>query len=443
MAKKITVCQVVRLQLDMLYDGKQLQYPYQELQVLNKQVSLLKNRTVQIAWEWNGFQQHFKEEHGRYPVQSEYINGRNDFSGYVYDALKSEFSMLYSSNLNCTIRSAIKAFDESKAKINAGEQSVLSYRADCPLEIDGSAIKVTNEGQHYYVSIKAFRKEYRKERGYPQSIVFSVHHPDGSRKAIIDRCNSGEYKIGASKLIWNKKKRCWFLNLAYSFTKEPSTSLREDRVMGVDLGIKCVAYMGVDFCDDRYFIGPSEVDAFRARTEARKRALQQQGKYCGEGRKGHGYQTRNKPVLKINDAIARFRDTANHKYSRYIVDQAIKHGCGTIQMENLKGVSKNDKFLKDWTYSDLQQKITYKAFAEGISVQYVNPSYTSQRCSRCGEINEANRPKEEKGQAYFKCINCGFETNADYNASLNLAVKGIEKIIQETNRAKGKQTHKG
>jgi hypothetical protein len=28
------------------------------------------------------------------------------------------------------------------------------------------------------------------------------------------------------------------------------------------------------------------------------------------------------------------------------VDLALKHGCGTIQMEDLKGISKDDVFLK-------------------------------------------------------------------------------------------------
>lgn len=186
------------------------------------------------------------------------------------------------------------------------------------------------------------------------------------------------------------------------------------------------------------------MEAFRSKVEARKRALQRQGKYCGDGRIGHGYATRNKPVLQISDSIRRFRDTANHKYSRYIVQKALDFGCGIIQMENLQSiqVKTKDKFLADWTYFDLQQKIKYKAEEHGIEVRLVNPHFTSQRCSRCGCIDEKNRPREEKGQAFFECIQCGFRTNADYNASLNLATRDIEKIIKQTLCAKAKQTQK-
>ena len=37
-------------------------------------------------------------------------------------------------------------------------------------------------------------------------------------------------------------------------------------------------------------------------------------------------------------------------------------------------------------------------------------------------------------------MQCGFSVNADYNASVNLATKDIDKIIQKELRAKSKQT---
>jgi len=82
----------------------------------------------------------------------------------------------------------------------------------------------------------------------------------------------------------------------------------------------------------------------------------------------------------------------------------------------------------------LQQKIKYKAEAVGIEVRMIDPKYTSQRCSKCGHIAEGNRPT----QAEFQCQQCGFKTNADYNAARNIATPGIEEIIKsklETNKA--------
>lgn len=133
-----------------------------------------------------------------------------------------------------------------------------------------------------------------------------------------------------------------------------------------------------------------------------------------------------KALKKLSTKISNFRNTVNHKYSRYIVDMAVKHGCGTIQMEDLTGINKDNLFLKDWTYYDLQKKIEYKASEYGIEVKYINPKYTSQRCSRCGYIDKDNRETQEK----FICKNCGYIENADINASQNIAVLGIEEIIK-------------
>ena len=155
-------------------------------------------------------------------------------------------------------------------------------------------------------------------------------------------------------------------------------------------------------------------------------------KYAGEGRIGHGYKTKMKPVDRIRNKVANFADTANHKYSRYIVDYAIKNHCGVIQMEDLSGATVNttEKLLKDWSYYDLQSKIEYKAKEAGIQVIKINPKYTSKRCNRCGNIHDDNRDCKNN-QAKFKCTVCGHEDNADINAAKNIAMPEIDKIIEE------------
>ena len=110
-------------------------------------------------------------------------------------------------------------------------------------------------------------------------------------------------------------------------------------------------------------------------------------------------------------------------------------------MEDLTGIKEDaefPKFLRHWTYYDLQQKIEAKAKEHGIKVVKVNPQFTSKRCSKCGNIDKDNR----KTQADFRCTQCGFSANADFNASQNLAVKDIDKLIQKTLSAKEKQTEK-
>lgn len=128
----------------------------------------------------------------------------------------------------------------------------------------------------------------------------------------------------------------------------------------------------------------------------KKHSLQQQARYCGEGRIGHGTKARVDAVYKAGDQIASFRDTINHRYSKALIEYAVKNGYGTIQMEELSAIQENLGFprrLRYWTYYDLQTKIINKAKEHGIAVEKIAPQYTSQRCSKCGHIDSANRPR--------------------------------------------------
>jgi transposase len=72
-----------------------------------------------------------------------------------------------------------------------------------------------------------------------------------------------------------------------------------------------------------------------------------------------------------------------------------------------------------WAFYELATFIQYKAKLVGVPVVKVNPAYTSQTCSRCGHYERGNRNGE-----VFICKTCGYECNADLNASYNIAAEG-------------------
>jgi transposase len=50
-------------------------------------------------------------------------------------------------------------------------------------------------------------------------------------------------------------------------------------------------------------------------------------------------------------------------------------------------------------------------------VEKINPAFTSQRCSACGQVD----PKSRESQAVFQCTACGYACHADVNAARNIA----------------------
>ncbi len=69
-------------------------------------------------------------------------------------------------------------------------------------------------------------------------------------------------------------------------------------------------------------------------------------------------------------------------------------------------------------------------------VEKVNPAFTSQRCSACGQVDRDSR----ESQAVFRCAACGFACNADVNAARNIAAgyavtaRGGDGVAQPVNR---------
>lgn len=72
-----------------------------------------------------------------------------------------------------------------------------------------------------------------------------------------------------------------------------------------------------------------------------------------------------------------------------------------------------------FTYAQVLTKLDSLAEVEGFQLCKVNPAYTSQTCSSCGEIHKESRLGED-----FKCIVCGMVMDADQNAAINILHRG-------------------
>jgi len=110
----------------------------------------------------------------------------------------------------------------------------------------------------------------------------------------------------------------------------------------------------------------------------------------------------------------------NHETSKAILEEARCIGAAAIVMEDLTHIRDRLRAgrrmrtrLHRWAFRQLQGFVEYKARAIGISVVYVNPAYSSQTCSACGQLGTRLKHR-------FEC-SCGLRAHADLNASRNLA----------------------
>ena len=406
-----------------------------ELWKLQRQTREVMNRTIQLCYHWSYVQAEYCKQHGSTlnprdvkPCDVYETNAKN-VDTYLYQLLRDEYPDFYTKNLNATLRKARQKYDALLFDIQKGNSSIPSFKKDQPLILENKAIHIPKcLPDKRQVTLSCFSDSYKYAHPTLGNITFAVRAHSASEKSIFDHIISGKYALGASQLVYEKKK--WFFLLSYKFTPE-SVDVNPEKVLGVDLGVVNALCAGsVENPHDSFYIKGTEAIEPIRRLEARKRDLQKQARYPGDGRIGHGTKTRVSPVYQTRDAIARMQDTLNHRWSRALIDFACKKGYGTIQMEDLSGIKalESEKpYLKHWTYFDLQSKIIYKAEEKGIRVVKVNPKCTSLRCSACGYISKENR----KNQAKFLCVNCGYRHNADYNAAQNLSIPQIDRLIEK------------
>ena len=179
----------------------------------------------------------------------------------------------------------------------------------------------------------------------------------------------------------------------------------EGNVMGIDLGIKCPA---VSYCSDGKikFYGNGRKNKYMRRQYAYLRKKLQSSK-------------KMKAIKRINDKEQRIMRDIDHKISHDIVKEAAVHNVKIIKLEQLQNIRsatrtsrKNNHSLHTWSFYRLAQFIEYKAKLAGISVEYVNPAYTSQRCPVCGNIHHAS-------DRHYTC-ECGYKQHRDIVGAINI-----------------------
>jgi IS605 OrfB family transposase len=127
-----------------------------------------------------------------------------------------------------------------------------------------------------------------------------------------------------------------------------------------------------------------------------------------------GTRSAKRKLQIISGRERRFQKDTNHQIANWILSKPYD----TIALEDLTHIrnGKKNKKLGKWSFAELRSIIEYKATTIGKKVAAIDPRYTSRTCSKCGF-----QKKENRNGRIFKCMNCGFQIDADLNASRNIA----------------------
>ncbi|WP_088912491.1 RNA-guided endonuclease TnpB family protein [Sulfolobus acidocaldarius] len=130
-------------------------------------------------------------------------------------------------------------------------------------------------------------------------------------------------------------------------------------------------------------------------------------------------------IRAFHQKAKRIAEDFARKVGKWVVEIAEGFGANVIKLEGLKNLIKNvDKLPKEFhdklylmQYRRIQYWIEWQARKHGMVIEFVNPSYSSVSCPKCG------KRMVEVSHRWFKC-SCGYENDRDVIAITNLNRRG-------------------
>jgi putative transposase len=228
----------------------------------------------------------------------------------------------------------------------------------------------------------------------------------GKVKLHLTRSIEGEIKTCTIKL----EADGWYVIFAVEESKKEVAPAPKESV-GVDVGIESFATLSDDEA------APIENPHYFRRAE---RKLRRAGRQVS--RRIKGSKRRKKAVrllAKKHLKVKRQRRDFHFKEARKLVAQ-----YQSIKVEdlNIKGMVKNHhlaKSISDAGWGQFIMIIINKAEEAGRRVIKVNPSYTSQDCSRCGHRNRITLATR-----IYRCSQCDLVIHRDRNGAKRIEQKG-------------------
>lgn len=245
-----------------------------------------------------------------------------------------------------------------------------------------------------------------KTRFIPYDPVWFHMNPRPYVRESLDRVVNGDGSAGTAELRLHDNGDV-SLHLPVSWDVEVYKSADVSRTVGVDIGENTIyAAAVVDGSGDVSAVdieSGSQFRHYRERLQQKRDRLQEHGDLSG--------------IKQTRGDQRRFTEQVLDTASRAVVDLAVEYAPAQIALEDLTHYRQTARDpIHDWPFADLQDKIAYKATAEGIPVSVVNPAQTSVTCRKCGQTNREYRDGSE-----FACTRCGYEVHADVNAAINIA----------------------
>ena len=226
----------------------------------------------------------------------------------------------------------------------------------------------------------------------------------GVIKVKLHRPHEGTIKTATLKLEGDK----WFLVLSCDLGDVTATKSQNPPV-GIDVGLESF----LSTSDGEHVENPrflkNELPALRRAGRA-------------VSRKKKGGRNRRKAVQQLRRRHARVRNLRHEHHHKTALKLVRRHGLVAVEGLNVRRILKNRRLaraISDAGWYGFRSILKSKAESARVEVVEVDPAYTSQICSSCGQLVQ-----KTLSERWHTC-DCGCSLHRDVNAAKNILARGL------------------
>lgn len=284
---------------------------------------------------------------------------------------------------------------------------------------------------------KAFDNFFRKDSKYPKlkkykdytSLTFPQFgfNKKGNRMAMSFSSNGKLYntKLGEveillhrplegtiKQLILKRQGNRWYAIFCVERQASPS-KMDVNHAIGIDVGLGKYAVLsnGMEYENPRFL------------RKKEKQLRKAQRKLCKKKKGSANYSKQVQRLRQYHEKVANQRKDFLHKLSYNLTKNYSVIVVENLNIRNMVRNRKLSKSISDAGWGMFRHMLAYKCEKHSGVLIRVEPKFTSQDCSYCG-----NRVKKSLSIRTHICTKCGTVLDRDYNASLNILQKGLEEF---------------